>query len=115
MRPGTQITLSLAFVSIMWCGIGIMIGFDLYGGERPSFSAKACDQLYGPVKDDRPLVTHPSILNPAPIPPGSPLLPQRLQSITQGVMAVGVSPRGNAKPLQTDEDGYAICSPERKP
>ncbi len=42
-------------------------------------------------------------------------LPQGLQTITQGVMAVGVSPTGKARPLQTDEDGYAICSPERKP
>ncbi len=113
MRPGTQITLSLAFVSIMWCGIGIMIGYDLHGIEP--VPVVACENSIPAGTKIKPPASMDELMEQlrhntesvAPFP--------NIQTITQGVMAVGVSPKGNAKPLQTDEDGYAICSPERKP
>jgi hypothetical protein len=101
----------IAFVSagIWWGAIGFLVGYDMHGLEASGAPVSV---------EDRPLVAHPSILNPATIPAGPntiPQLPLGLQVIGEAVLNTGRSPTGKARAIQTDEDGYAICSPERKP
>ncbi len=111
----------LIVLALLWATIGFAVGYnvrDMRGDAKPPSLANQCSAP-APV-EDRPLVTHPSTLNP-PVIIGTGEQTKSLielmkeQAAAAFMLSGGHSPSGKATILQVDEDGYAICSPERKP